>query len=258
MTVESLASDRSVSASRPTMRVGFLQLVASECRLQFRKSPRLLGALAGAALVCAALSASGRVDLSDAISVQVVFLGAVVLGLLPMSGVVSDDLASRFVYFLLQKGRSVRPYYLTVASARLVGIGTMSLAVALVLSLAPLALHGASLTEVRYTLFLPATAVLIAAIVFAMSAHGLAKDMIAAMIYVLSSSIVAYKLASASGAWVEVLRFLCFPLDALLEVSGAGGHRPGSPPSAAVLVVQVALWLTVGALGVDGAARRRV
>lgn len=208
--------------------------------------------------VTVALSLAGNASVAKDVLVQVAFLHGLLWGVLGTSGVVADDVHSGTVAFYLQKTNSLRSFYFRQFTVRMAGL----LFVALVLGgvMCVLRLLG-TLDWVewrRYFLVALLLSSMNATIVYAMSAVGVRRDAVGAVVYILSTAVIAVRMAAQEGSGAAVLRLFLFPVDALLEVVGAGGRRESDLPGVLVLAFQFLLWLLLAYFITDRGIARSV
>lgn len=247
--------------ARPAL--NWLKSLVAEMRIELALVAaryRLLGALlllVSSAVVL--LTLVGHQPLAEGIESQLVFLGSIALGILPMGGVISDDFETGTVALYAQKAGTLRPLYLRLYSGRLAGCLLFSVCILALLSLTAFPIRTRPLSEVHsMASFMLTVVALNSTIVFAFSAAGIRRDSAAAGVFILASSALAVKVATVDGTSGTVLRLMLYPLDALAELSGSAGHRPDAPPAWVVVTAQIGLWLSVGASLVDRTVERRL
>jgi hypothetical protein len=224
--------------------------------VRFRKLVVLLLLISSAVVL---LTWIGHQSLAEGIESQLVVLGSIALGILPMGGVISDDFELGTIALYAQKTGSLRQLYLRMYAGRLAGCMLISICVLALLSLTAFPLRSRPLSDVHSMAnFMLAVVFLNSTIVFAFSAAGIRRDSAAAGIFFLASSALAFKIAAVDGMSGTVLRLILYPLDALFEISGSAGHRPDAPPPWVVVTAQIGLWLSVGASLVDRTVARRL
>lgn len=235
-----------------------LELMRSDARLVVGRARWLLVILLVALVIALAAGIVGRGTLASGIAGQVVFLGAILIGLFPMSGIVSDDCNSGTIAFWIQKGGSVRAYYLGSYFIRQVVL--LGLSLGLIALLALLASTHSLTWEAfrRYAAFVVVVVLLNSSIVFALSAAGLARDSILAALWMVGTVLLYWQLTKIPGLGFEAVRWFCYPFDGLGELLGTGGRAPGMPPAAAWLTMQYVGWTALGAALVNRTALRAV
>lgn len=223
----------------------------------WRRSPRLLGVLFSAALVANGFAAVGRAEIAREIADQVAVVGALVLGMASMSGIVSDDLQTGVVNMWAQKGARLRQFYLLLFLCRmtailLVACGLLALMSPLVWPLGVLEVSNLG----TYASYLFVVAGLVSTIVFAMSAAGLLRDSIGAVAYIVVSTLLAMRVATYDGVRWEVLRLFLFPIDSIFAVTGNGGLRDEAFSPAFVFFFQCSAWIAFGAFMLKRSTRQ--
>ena len=204
------------------------------------------------------LSLTGNASVAKDVLVQVAFLHGVLWGVLGASGIVSDDIHSGTVAYYLQKTNSLRGFYFRQFAVRIAGLLVVTLMLGgamLVLRLLG-SLESAELR--RYFSVSLLLSSLNATIVYAMSAAAVRRDAVSAVVYMLSTAAVAVRMAAQKGTGAAVLRLFLFPVDALLEVVGAGGRRESDLPGSVVLAFQFLLWLLLAYFITDRGIARSV
>ncbi|MCU0647457.1 MAG: hypothetical protein MUF00_05650 [Gemmatimonadaceae bacterium] len=223
-----------------------------------RRRPKLLALLVVAGIVPLVTALAGHPMAAAVLAWQVALFGAVVLGLAPMSGIVSEELSRGLVLFWAQKGRSVRRFYLERYLARQGAVlGAVAVLLALITAV-PLVGGDVPWGTIRSLIVVvPLVALLLASIVFAMSSMGLSRDVLATLTYLLVSGLIAFNLRGRAGVQWDVARTLLFPFDGI----GAlyfGGESSNPWRAAATLIGQIIAWSAIGWYVVDRAARARL
>ena len=204
------------------------------------------------------LSLTGRGDLAKDILVQIAFLHGLLWALVGMSGVVSDDVQTGTIAFYLQKTSTLRRFYLRLFWHRIVSllVAAACLGAAMLLLFALGSITWAEFR--RYCLLSLLLSVYNACVVYTMSAAAFRRDSVMAIAYLISTAVVAVRIAADRGPAAATFRVLLFPVDALVEVIGAGGHREGDLPGSLLLLVQVCFWVALAYAITDRCISRSV
>ena len=219
-----------------------------------RHLPLLLGLAASVALAGGLLVTNARI--SEAFVLGMSFYAPFALGLIVMSGLVSDERASGLIVLWLQKPSWLsRTYsiryglYLLLLTLVTLMLGLIIGTLGVTAGLFPIA------KAVRLSAGMLALALIPAAMVFAFSAWGVRRDAVFAFLVAVIGVSLAGVTSFDRSVPSALIRFLAFPLDPVMAVIGARAQPFGSARAIAIIAAQLAGWSLLGFLGLRFAER---
>ena len=233
----------------------WLTLGMETTRCLLRRHFALLLGLAVSVAVAAALLVA-KAGISEAFVLGMSFYAPFALGLVVMSGLVSDERASGLIVLWLQKPAwlsrtySIRYglYLLLITLVTLI-LGFIVGTLGVTANLFPIA------KALRLSAGMLALALVPAAMVFAFSAWGVRRDAVFAFLVVVIGISLAGVTAFDRSAASALIRFLAFPLDPVMAVIGSRTQRFGQTQAIAIIAAQLAGWSLLGFLGLRFAER---
>jgi hypothetical protein len=214
----------------------------------------LLGLAASVALAAGLLVA--KAGISEAFVLGMTFYAPFALGLVVMSGLVSDERATGLIVLWLQKPTwlsrtySIRyALYLLLLSVVTLVLGLIIGALGVVGDLFPIA------KALRLIAAMLALALVPAAMVFAFSAWGVRRDAVFAFLAVVIGISLAGVTSFDRSTASAVIKLFAFPLDPIMTVISARSHPLSQTRAIAIIAAQLAGWSLLGFLGLRFAER---
>lgn len=212
---------------------------------------RRLGTMLALALVVAtALIVSGRPERAQVLLAAIAFFGPFVVGLVTMTGVVTDDIRSGIIVLWYQQPGALAGWYTRRYVQALVLLVAFALVLGAVVAALGIAAHLLTVERALRTAgVIIALTLLPAAMVFAYSAWGVLRDGTVALLTALGSLPLGVGVVFDDSVLATVVRWVIFPIDAIQVLSGAY-TGPSDPWQALAIVVgQFVGWTAVGLVG---------
>lgn len=229
-----------------------LPVVARETfRFWVRRNLVAFTFIGAAAVAAPLLMFADQIENAPLIAAGLLFYAPVILGLLCMSGIVSDERASGLIVMWFQKPGSLFRAYLTryVLNQLVLVAGTTLLsAVVVMIGRSTGAFENSS--SFRVVIGMLFLAVLPAAVVFAISAFGVRRDSTVALAVLVMSFMFAAVLLRSDHVLAAVVRTVAFPMDAFGALIASGpAYPPGLARPIGIILAHIVGWSLLGLLG---------
>jgi hypothetical protein len=212
---------------------------------------RRIGGLLVVGLFAAALLAlTGRRAQCESVLATIAFFSPIVVGVLSMSGIVSDDIESGLVVMWQQKAGALRHIYVTRYLVLQSLVLAFALAVGAIIGIIGYAAGSFTVGKaLRLPIGMAILGVLPAAIVFALSAWRARRDSAIAVIIIVASVSLGASFAFDDSVTATVMKAIAFPIDPLQAIVewpryGASLLRPFG-----IVIGQLVAWTAVAAIG---------
>lgn len=237
----------------PVTRIDVARALA---HIWYRQHRRLLAILLGTTVIAWIMLAAGHRDSADGVMRSVVFYGMIAVGMLTMSGAVSEEYRSGLVSLWFQKpGSLVRTYLsryafhqgLVVATALIVSVCLFGPSVAVG--------DIAATRAVRICVAATAMATLTVSVVFAMSALNIKRDAMFGLIVVMGTLTLGAVMAFDEGPVADAVRAVAFPIDSIGAIAGGSAYPKGMTIAIITLAAHYLAWNLIAFAGLRFTSR---